>query len=682
MSLLSRTRNWFRRFTLRDPEAVEVFGPPKARAGVRVSQATAMTYSAVHNAVTIYAQTIASLPLQLYRSRRDGGKERATDYPLYRVLHDRPNPLLDSYRFRELMMVYLLLWGNSYSEIVERNGFEEELWPIPPWRVTPKLTASGRNIEYHVTRPDGQAVILPRSRVFHVAGMGFDGLKGRSVISLARESLGLGMAAEAFGAQFFGSGANMAGVLEHPNTLSDQAHERLRTHWRDLYSGLDNAHRVAILEEGMKFNRIGIPPEDAQFLQTREFQVEEVARWFNLPPHMLKDLRRSTFSNIEHQALEFVKYSLLPWLRRIESAIKHQLLSGRDEQVLFAEFVVEGLLRGDTESRYRAYATARQWGWMSANDIRRLENMDPIDGGDVYLQPLNMVPAGTQIVPERSARDLPSDFAERRSLEGRRRIRDAYRPIIEEAAGRIVRREVAEIRRRARRIWAQRDRRQWEEFLERFYGEFEPVVARTMKPSLRSLAEQAHAEAMDEIGSDEAMSPDFERFIDDYVATFARRWRGSSEGQLRQIAEDSGDDPLPAIEQRLDEWEQGRAEKTGRRESIRAGEAFAKAAWALAGVVALRWMVVGETCPFCDQLSGRTTGMQAPFVQAGQTISAPGVSPLTIFSSIGHPPLHDGCDCMIVPVIGLRSDEPVDAKAVLRAILEQAGSEEDHVSDH
>lgn len=680
-TLFNRTKQWLRRFTLRDQEARELFVGSKVRAGVAVNQATAMTYSAVYNAVTIYAQTIASLPLHVYRTRPDGGKERATDYPLYRVLHDRPNPLLDSYRFRELMMVYLLLWGNFYAEVIERDGYEDELWPIPPWRAQPQLMANGRDIQYQVTLPDGRSAVLPRERVFHVAGMGFDGLRGKSIISLARESLGLGMAAEAFGAQFFGSGANMAGVLEHPGSLSDKAHERLRQHWKELYTGLDNAHRVAILEEGMKYTRIGIPPEDAQFLQTREFQVEEVARWFNLPPHMLKDLRRSTFSNIEHQALEFVKYSLLPWLRRIEAAIKHQLLAGADEQDLFAEFIVEGLLRGDTESRYRAYATARQWGWLSANDIRRLENLDPIEGGDVYLQPLNMVPAGTTPQAARSAEPTGSP-REERSVRGRLRLRDAYRPVVEDAVGRLVRREVSELRRRARRIWAQGDTQEWKQFLAEFYREFVPAVVRTMEPVMRSLAEQVYGEAMDEIGVNDAMGPDFERFVGDYLEVLGARWRRSSEGQLKRVLEEAGDDPLAAIEARLDAWEQSRAQGIARREVVRASEAFAKAAWALAGVTAVRWTVTTEDCPFCDHLEGRVASVSGWFAQAGDTISAPDRDGLVVRGNIGHPPLHDGCTCALVPVVGSRSAAGEYVQRALRSLLEQAREEESPCPSH
>ncbi|PZN07276.1 MAG: phage portal protein [Bacillota bacterium] len=392
--ILKRVARWFeRRFTLRDPEAKEVFGVQPVRAGVVVTPATAVQFAAVYNAVRILSESVASLPLHVYRRRADGGRERADDYPLYRVLHDQPNPLMTSFQWREAAMWHLLLWGNTYAEIVRQDGFVTALWPIPPWLVQPELDETLRDIVYRINLPQGGQVVLRKEQVLHVAGPGWDGLVGKSVIALARESIGLGMAAEQFGASFFGNGAHMAGVLEHPGNLTEEAAERLRKQWRELYSGLSNAHRIAVLEEGMKYQRIGIPPEDAQFLQTREFQVEEVSRWFNLPPHMLKDLRRSTFSNIEHQALEFVKYSLLPWLRRFEQAIKARLLAGEDEQDLYAEFSIEGLLRGDIESRYRAYAVARQWGWFSANDVRRMENMDPIEGGDVYLVPMNMVPA-------------------------------------------------------------------------------------------------------------------------------------------------------------------------------------------------------------------------------------------------------------------------------------------------
>lgn len=663
-TIWQRAREWLvRTFTLREP--VEVWGLPRSRAGVRVGVEDALAYSAVYNAVTIYAQTVATLPLHVYRVLPDGSKERLTGHPVQRLLHERPNPALDSYRWRETMMVHLLLWGNAYAEIMEQDGSPVELWPIPPWLVRPRL--EGRDVVYEVAQPGASSVVLGSKQVFHVAGLGFDGLQGKSVIGLARESLGLALAAERFGAQFFGSGANMSGVLAHPGTLSETALENLRRQWHELYSGLDNAHRIAILEEGMRFERISIPPEDAQFLQVREHQVEEVARWFNMPPTMLKDLRRATFSNAEQEALSFVKYSLLPWLRRIESAIKHQLLSGTDQADLFAEFTVEGLLRGDTATRYTAYATARQWGWLSANDIRRLENLDPVEGGDVYLQPLNMVAAGS--APSGAAPVQAGPGIEQRAAQARRRLRDAYRPLIEDAARRLVRREVREVRRAARRIWGARDRQQWDLFLERYYADFEPVIRDVMGPVLRSMSEQVHAEAMDEISSTAPIGPDYERFVTDYLASSAARWSQSSAGQLRALGAPGDTDPLEAIEERLDEWEETRASKIAESETVQAGEAFAKAAWALAGVVALQWSASGEACPLCLQLDGRTVGIEAAFLGAGQTLSAPGASPLTTSSSVGNPPLHNGCVCQIVAVAGLRSSHVADARAVLAAIL-------------
>lgn len=293
MTLTGRMGRWLRRsltrWTLRNPSPeMREWLAPRSHAGVHVSPQSAMTYAAVYDAVRIYAETIASLPLHLYR-RVEGGKARATDSPMYRLFHSRPNDMQTSFQWRESAMVHLLLWGNSYSQIYwDARGEAASLWPIAPWLVTPRLAADGKSMEYQVNTSRGQ-VTLGSADVLHISGLGFDGFVGRSVISLARESLGLGMAAEQFGAQFFGSGATIAGVIERKEgVLSDEAFDRLRQDWERTYSGMAAAHKVAILEEGASYKPIGIPPEDAQFLQTREFQIEEVARWFNLPPHMLK----------------------------------------------------------------------------------------------------------------------------------------------------------------------------------------------------------------------------------------------------------------------------------------------------------------------------------------------------------------------------------------------------------
>lgn len=353
-----------------------------------------MQVSAVFACVRIIAETVASLPLNVYERLPDGGKTRAPTHPLYSVLHSYGNDEMTAFSVRELLQTHLCLYGNAFAEIeYDAAGRIRGLWPLRPDRVTPFRTPDGP-IAYQVTLPNGQQVILPKDRIFSIVGFGGDGIKGASVLQMARESIALSIATERYGAKFFGNGARPGGVLEHPATMSQEAQDRLRSSWNEMHSGLDRAHRIAILEEGMSYKAIGLPPEDSQFLETRKFQIGEIARIFRIPPHMIGDLERATFSNIEHQSIEFVVHCIRPWLVRWEQSIQQQLFSDRDRPRYFAEFNVDGLLRGDIKSRYEAYAIGRQNGWLSANMILTMENMDPIGpDGDIYLVPLNMVPA-------------------------------------------------------------------------------------------------------------------------------------------------------------------------------------------------------------------------------------------------------------------------------------------------
>lgn len=359
-----------------------------------VTENNAMQVSAVFACVRIIAETVASLPLNVYERLPDGGKTRAPTHPLYSVLHSYGNDEMTAFSVRELLQTHLCLYGNAFAEIeYDAAGRIRGLWPLRPDRVTPFRTPDGP-IAYQVTLPNGQQVILPKDRIFSIVGFGGDGIKGASVLQMARESIALSIATERYGAKFFGNGARPGGVLEHPATMSQEAQDRLRSSWNEMHSGLDRAHRIAILEEGMSYKAIGLPPEDSQFLETRKFQIGEIARIFRIPPHMIGDLERATFSNIEHQSIEFVVHCIRPWLVRWEQSIQQQLFSDRDRPRYFAEFNVDGLLRGDIKSRYEAYAIGRQNGWLSANMILTMENMDPIGpDGDIYLVPLNMVPA-------------------------------------------------------------------------------------------------------------------------------------------------------------------------------------------------------------------------------------------------------------------------------------------------
>lgn len=368
--------------------------------GKAVTERSAMQMTAVYSCVRILSEAVAGLPLHLYKYTDSGGKAMALDHPLYHLLHDEPNPEMSSFVFRETLMTHLLLWGNAYAQII-RNGKNEivALYPLMPNKMSVDRDEDGR-LYYTYYRGTDEAiknkefaVTLQPSDVLHIPGLGFDGLVGYSPIAMAKNAIGMAIACEEYGAKFFANGAAPGGVLEHPGTIKDP--QRVRESWQSTFGGSGNANKIAVLEEGMKYTPIGISPEQAQFLETRKFQINEIARIFRVPPHMVGDLEKSSFSNIEQQSLEFVKYTLDPWVIRWEQSIQRSLLNSEEKKKYFAKFNVEGLLRGDYQSRMNGYAIGRQNGWMSANDIRELENLDRIpaeDGGDLYLINGNMLP--------------------------------------------------------------------------------------------------------------------------------------------------------------------------------------------------------------------------------------------------------------------------------------------------
>ena len=368
--------------------------------GKTVTERSAMQMTAVYSCVRILAEAVAGLPLHLYKYTDDGGKEKAIDHPLYRLLHDEPNPEMSSFVFRETLMTHLLLWGNAYAQII-RNGRNEiiALYPLMPNKMSVDRDENG-HLFYTYYRGSDEAiknkdlaVTLQPSDVLHIPGLGFDGLVGYSPIAMAKNAIGMAIACEEFGAKFFANGAAPSGVLEHPGTIKDPS--RVREAWQSQFGGSSNSGKVAVLEEGMKYTPISISPEQAQFLETRKFQINEIARIFRVPPHMVGDLEKSSFSNIEQQSLEFVKYTLDPWVIRWEQSLMRALLATDEKAAYFVKFNLEGLLRGDYQSRMNGYAIGRQNGWMSANDIRELENLDRIpaeEGGDLYLINGNMLP--------------------------------------------------------------------------------------------------------------------------------------------------------------------------------------------------------------------------------------------------------------------------------------------------
>lgn len=366
----------------------------RTTSGKPVNERTAMQTTAVYACVRILAEAVASLPLHVYEYQDDGGKKLVHDHPLYYLLHDEPNPEMTSFVFRETLMSHLLIWGNAYAQIIRDGaGRVLGLYPLLPDKMEVQRNAKG-NIYYVYSRNSDENpmfkeygnIKLKAEDVLHIPGLGFDGLIGYSPIAMAKNAVGMTLACEEYGASFFANGANPGGVLEHPGVLKDPS--KVRESWNSVYRGVNNAHKIAVLEEGMKYQQIGIPPEEAQFLETRKFQINEIARLYRIPPHMVGDLDKSSFSNIEQQSLEFVKYTLDPWVIRWEQSLQRSLLLPGEKGKYFIKLNVDGLLRGDYQSRMNGYAVGRQNGWFSANDIREMENMNPIpdeEGGNLYL---------------------------------------------------------------------------------------------------------------------------------------------------------------------------------------------------------------------------------------------------------------------------------------------------------
>ena len=387
-------------------------------AGKSVTVNSAIQMSTVYACVRVIAETIASLPLHVYEVTGKGNM-KATEHPLYRVLHDEPNMEMTSFILRETMLSHLLLWGNSYCQII-RSGRTQiiGLYPLLPDHMEVDRDSAG-NLKYTYNTTEGRTVLLSPDDVLHIPGLGFDGIMGYSPIALERNAIGLGLAAEEYGGKFFANGARPSGILTHPNTVKDP--KRLRESWNAAYGGSANANKVCILEEGMTYAPISIPNSEAQFLETRKFQVEEICRIFRVPPHLVCNLDRATFSNIEHSGIDFAVHTIRPWLVRIEQAINRALFSDSEKGRFYAQFNIDGLMRGDYKSRMEGYAIARQNGWMSANDIRELENLNPLsdeDGGNVYLCNGNMIPcslAGINIAAAamasmaRTERDAPEE---------------------------------------------------------------------------------------------------------------------------------------------------------------------------------------------------------------------------------------------------------------------------------
>lgn len=457
--------------------------PGYASTGALVNEQTALTYSAVWGCVAVIVEAIGALGWHLYRRQPDGGRTLELTNPIERLISTRPNQDMSSQTFRETVHAHALLYGNGYAEI-QRDQMNRPvaLWPLSPASVTPVRTAAG-DIVYLVRDVAGEPRPVLSLDMYHLHGLGFDGVQGYSVIKMAKQSIRLGRSMETFGTSWFENGSRPGGVLKHPNKLDQSAIDRLRSSWNAQQQGAGKAGGVAILEEGMDWSQMAIPPEDAQFLESRVFQIDEMCRWYRVPKVMLQNLADATLNNVEQMYMQFARGTVLPWATRWETEADYKLVDERDRPALYTALNLDSLQRANLEARNKSYATGRQWGWLSVDDIRRMENMNPLPNGagQIYLVPANMMNAATMAnggaADGEAARQVTRAEADR--------LINAQAPVFTEAARRLIDKESKAARRAA--VKHEADPQAFEAWAERFYPAHEKQWREAMRVPIEAL---------------------------------------------------------------------------------------------------------------------------------------------------------------------------------------------------
>lgn len=471
----------------------------------------AMSVSAAYACIRGIAETHSILPKILYQRTAGGGKRRAFEHPVYAIVHDALNPEHTAQVGWELGGANALGWGNAYYQIIRNKaGDVQELWPLSAERMEVERVAGVR--VYHYRQADSSKRDFPQDQIMHVPGFGFDGLVGYSPLQMARNALALSMAAEEFGGKFFANDARPGIVLQHPKTLNDKAQANLKQSYLDSFQGSEKSHGLFVAEEGMTVKEIGIPPEDAQFLQTRSYQVAEIARFYRFPLALLEEHdKAATYASVEQFMLSFVIHTILPWATRFDQAINHSLLTKDERGQYFCETLMDSLLRGDIATRYGAYAIGRQWGWLSADDVLAMENRNPLPNGQgkIYMMPLNMVPASVQ---------------------------KNFEPVVAETAERIARRELHDLREGVRKASAT-TAASW---LQEFYEDHASFVARALQSAVESYARLSNRERVPDVRE---MARDYaehnrqalEGMGPDEILPLLERWERELPGLLVQM---------------------------------------------------------------------------------------------------------------------------------------------------
>ena len=644
---------------LRGDDLPNAWGP----GGQPVYEDGALGIAALYACVSRISEALATVPGHVYQRLEPRGRKRATGHWAYPRLHGAPNREMTAVNWREAMVGHVCTWGNAFSEIVRDQGDRPmAFWPLRPDRMKLQRDTAGQ-LWYVYRTADNQPRMFPARDILHFRGLSSNGIIGYNLVDLLQQSLGEAISTETYAARFWANGSTPGGILKTDAQLSPEAAQRLKESWEAAHRGAENAWRVAVLEDGVEWQTISLPMDSAQFMESRKFKRSEIAGVWNVPAHKIGDLEHATFSNIEHQNIDWVISTIRPWAVRFETEINRQVL--RDDPTYYFEFDLDGLLRGDLSSRYQAYNTGRMAGFLSANDIREKENLNPLPGqqGDVYWAPLNMTSAEDLAnndtngnTGQSGARALERRAAGDGSAANRLRLGRRYRRLLVDAAQRIVRREIGDVRSAAERIMPRRDALGFVAWADEYYRDTLPSAAeRAMLAAVLTYAHTMYADAQAEINaSGDELPAELEQFLRAYVASFAQAWAGRSLGQLRQIvrqAIEDGEDPLDGITTRLDEWDERRADKTADVESTRITGAVTIWAWKRAGVRRIVWVAQGsKTCPYCQTLDGRTVGIEQNFLSDGEAFDAEDADgPLTPTSDIRHPPAHGTCVCGLAP---------------------------------
>ena len=638
--------------------------------GVVVNEESALKMTTVYACIRILAETLAYLPLFLYKRDANEDREKVTNRKIWFLLAKQPNPEMTAFRFWSLCMGYLVAWGNCYNYI-ERDvmGRPIGLWPMRPDLMQVRRNPNTKQIEYIYSGGGGQIPPMSKKDVWHMAGFGFSGLVGYSPIKVCQEAIGLGLAAEEFSARFYGDGTHPGIVLSHPRKLKPDTHTNLQKSLTNAYTGLGKSHRLMLLEEAMTVEKIGIPPEEAQFIQSRAFSVLEICRLFRVPPHLVQSLADATYTNIEHQGLDFVTYTMGPWLKMWEQGIESYFLTQNERLKYYFEFLVTSLLRGDYASRTTGYASALQNGWMNRDEVRRLENMNSMGpGGKKYTVQLNMVdiedlPDKEDLKPqppndyegeETPEETPPESKSERqwsrwlavRSVAGRDRIVQRHHKLFLDAATRAIKNETDGLKKGIKRSVREKesidDLKDW---LHNYYESFSKYLRKQLQPVFQVFAEAVHVEASGEVGIEPEMTLEFKQWIRKYIDQYIVRHTDSSIGQVVELAEED----LDLVEERMDEWTEKRPEKIATNETHRLASGMALVVFFSVGKKG-KWRIRGpSTCPWCKRLEGKTVKRGEHFADEGTKIHVKGQKPMKINSRKGHPPLHRKCDCFITP---------------------------------